>query len=241
MRKALAVQLPLALLVFLSGCATTTIKNSGTMGGIGSYEAEESGRHWTRPREISYEMGEKLEYSMKIDLSEGLVGEALVFGYPQPGQQANRYVSLAAAQAVAKAKVDGIYITNYTVDEDEAKGIVTVQLQGRSLVMRDLGLVDAERADRDRFTVVVEKDPVTGATKTYTLQVNHAIKSPVAAAPGKRVGLSKGAKVALDLAAFAATGVSGGIFLSQGILEAGIPFAVVSFGSLVKLVFDLIR
>ena len=85
-------------------------------GSVGMYDAEEAGRHWVRPREITYEMGEAFDYVFEINVKDNEIGEAVVFGYPQPGKQANKYVSLAAAKAVAATEADGIYITNYTVD-----------------------------------------------------------------------------------------------------------------------------
>jgi len=222
----------------LFGCQT--IHDSGSAGAVASFEAEESGRNWVRPREITYEIGAVQSFSEEFDLEANQLRETRVFGYPQPGQAANPYVSLAAARAVAELEADGILITNYTVTHDSRGRTAAVTLQGRPLRLVDLGVVDPGRADRERFVVTVTEDPETGEIVTETRPVDMRTDLPAPSVLNAR-GLSKGAKIAIDASTFALSGIFGGLLLSSGELGAGIPLAITSAGALVKLIIDIAR
>ena len=88
----------------------------------------------------------------------------------------------------------------------------------------------------------MEEDPETGIIKTYTMpiDIDSGLPTP-SGSTGRTPGLSKGVRIALDLAVFAASGAPGGYLIARGVEAAGIPLALVSAGSLVKLVIDIIR
>jgi hypothetical protein len=157
----------LITLLFASGCAT--FQDSGTMGSLGSYMSQDAGHHWVRPMEVTYQIGEIVEATVTIDSASPLSGETILLGYPQPGRAASPHVAFAAAKLVADAKADGIFITSYIIDRPMPDGKVLVHLQGRLLKLTVLGQVDLDRADKERFTTVVEQDPETGLTRTYTM------------------------------------------------------------------------
>lgn len=241
MRKRLrnvAVAIGLLGALMLLGCQT--IHDSGTAGAVASFEAEESGRNWVRPREVTYEIGAVQSFTEEIDVETDQLRETRVFGYPQPGQAANPYVSIAAARAVAALEADGILITNYSVRRDSRGKTASVTLQGRPLTLVDLGAVDPERADRERFVVTVTEDPDTGEITRETRPVDMRTELPSPSVLNTR-GLSKGAKIAIDSGVFAVNGILGGLFISWGDLGVGIPMAITSAGALVKLIIDIAR
>lgn len=222
----------------LLGCQT--IHDSGTAGALASFEAEEAGRNWVRPREVTYEIGEVQSFTEEIDVDSNQLRETRVFGYPQPGQAANPYVALTAARAVAELQADGILITNYTVTRDSGGGTASVTVQGRPLTLLDLGVVDGERADRERFVVTVTEDPETGEIVTQTRPVDMRTELPTPSVLSSS-GLSKGAWIAIDSTVFAVSGIFGGLLLSAGEPGPGIPLAITSAGALVKLIIDIAR
>ncbi len=236
--RRIAVALGVLGALTLFGCQT--IHDSGTAGAVASFEAAESGRNWVRPREVTYEIGAIQSFTEQIDLETNQLRETRVFGYPQPGQAANPYVSVAAAHAVAELQADGIFITNYTVVRDSRGQAASVTLQGRPLTLVDLGVVDPERADRERFVVTITEDAETGKITTETLPVDMRTELPTPSVLNAR-GLSKGAKIAIDSGLFAVNGILGGLFISWGDLGVGIPMAITSAGALVKLIIDIAR
>lgn len=149
-----------AMSLSFAGCATTTTALSGTAAGTGSYDGRESGRHWIRPQELTYEIGEPLQYNTTINLRETGLQETVVFGYPQPGRRANPYVSKALAEAVAHHGIDGFFLTTYSIERTTDQATINtaeVTVVGRPLKLVSLGEVSAERADQERFVTIVEE------------------------------------------------------------------------------------
>jgi len=238
MKKIILLVFSIVCLVSIMGCVTNT--SNGSMMAAGTYSEEEAGHHWVRPQEVTYELGDIIEYSVTLNEKKYAITEAVAFGYPPVGEKANKYVSYAATKLISENRIDGIFITSYRIEQDKIEKAVTVYLQGRSLTMNNLGIVAPERADQERFSVVIEEDAETGETKSYTIPVDMSadILSVTSTESG---GLSKGAWITIDAVTFALTGAAGGLLIANYELGAGIPLAVVSFSALTKLVIDIIR
>ena len=186
------------LLLLVMGCSTVT--HSGATAAMNSYTADEPGKHWVRPREVSYEISNDIIiYTLKIDPKLVNLGETVVFGYPAPGNQADPYVSFAAAQLVFTRKVDGVLITSYKVVHNPQTNMVDVNLQGRLITMKDLGIVDADRADKERFPIMFEKSDEGGTTR-YSApvgtgngpSVSRQVRSSTSGSTGFAFGINAG-------------------------------------------------
>ncbi|MBN2874662.1 MAG: hypothetical protein JXM71_06165 [Spirochaetales bacterium] len=99
MKKAIRAFCSISCLILFMGCVTNT--SNGSMMAVGTYTEEEGGHHWVMPQEITYAVGDILEYSMTLDEEKYALTEAVAFGYPPVGEKANKYISYAATQLIA--------------------------------------------------------------------------------------------------------------------------------------------
>ena len=180
--KAAALVLAAGMLVLTMGCSTTASETqlyAGATGYQATYDGTEPGRHWIRPHEFTYEPSDLVTYETLVSLTDSAVREAVMFGYPEPGKQANPFVVLAVAKAVSEHQADGFILNSYTIDRNtkidtdrtRASDTAMVTVQGRFMKLASLGEVSIERADLERFITktVVEENIEEGITTTTTV------------------------------------------------------------------------
>lgn len=171
--KILTVLAVLLVVFAFSGC-TTPITKTRLYDGVNSaqisYDSQESGTHWIRPQELTYRPLEIVDYETEISLSRHYyIQEAVIFGYPQPGEEASPFITRAISEAIIKHKADGFLLSTYSIEYiDDNTDTALVLIHGRPLELVNLGEVEIDRADQERFItrIVVEENPDKGTTTT---------------------------------------------------------------------------
>jgi hypothetical protein len=172
------------LVSVLSGC-TTPISRTRLYDGVTSaqimYESNEAGTHWIRPQELTYRPQALVKYETKISLSRHhYIHEAVIFGYPNPGKEASPFVTRAISEAMIKYNADGFLLSTYNIEYiDDYNDTAHVLIHGRPLELVNLGEVEIERADQERFItrVIVEENSEKGITTTTTTTAPAALQS----------------------------------------------------------------
>ncbi|NCB03323.1 MAG: hypothetical protein EOM67_14390 [Spirochaetia bacterium] len=154
---------------------------SGVSSAESSYNGSETGRHWVRPQELTYKPLDIVDYETKVTISKDSIEEAVIFGYPPTGMKASPFVIQAISEAIIKSGADGFLLSTYKIKRiyNYAEDSAVVTIHGRPLKLVNLGEVDQERADRERFItqIVLEEDSGKGITRTITTTTPVVIES----------------------------------------------------------------
>lgn len=151
------------LFLFTSGCSAVA-KNSPLQ--ANAEFNPEYHRLWTRPAEMGYELKARVESEVSVSKFLGLTvgGEkptdvsfvGVVSGLAKGDLERleDPLVRNAATKAIDDSKADGIYVLRTELRETGLWPLFevrTAKVKGISLVVKDLGQVSQERADKDRF------------------------------------------------------------------------------------------
>lgn len=149
----------------ITGCTTTD--NRATPVAEAGF-APESLTTWSRPVEISFEIGEDVvgaaSYTVvlgvfksgEVPSSAGgvLSASTMLLGAITGKQSDDPEIGTAAHKAVRSVDADGLFVTSVEIEEDTFLWLYkkrTVTVRGKALTLVDLGQVSEERADNARY------------------------------------------------------------------------------------------
>jgi hypothetical protein len=152
-----------AAMTAVSACST--VSKNPYLRAAADFEPEDA-RMWSRPGELGYELRDRVEATVSVTKVFGITVEGeqppqdnvieiiagLVSGDKK--QVENPLVRHAAAKAVDDVKGDGIYVLRAEIRTNGLWPFYEKQsatVRGVSLVIKDLGQVSVDRADRERM------------------------------------------------------------------------------------------
>lgn len=163
MRNALALILLALLLNVTSGC--TSASREPFLRSSADFSPEHH-RMWTRPNEVGYTFGSRVQVDISHTKFLGLTvegekpGDARVVGFVTSliaGQDIDvedPLIRHAAAKAIDQAHADGIYVLRADLRTFGWWPLLvkrTATVRGIALTLVDMGPVDEKRADEERF------------------------------------------------------------------------------------------
>lgn len=142
--------------------------------------APEDARMWSRPSELGYEFRDRVEGSVSVTKVFGITVEGeqppqdnvieLISGLASGDKKSveNPLIRHAAAKAIDDVKGDGIYVLRAEIRTNGLWPFYereTAMVKGVSLVIKDLGPVSLERADKERFLKASPRPACCGANQ----------------------------------------------------------------------------